>query len=138
MKNRFLLLLLMLVSIATYSQKEELKAAEKAIKSGDFISAKSAVDKAEAMVGSMDDKTKAQFYYLQASTYGALSKTSSAHYDKAAEAYDNLFADEKAAKSTKYTVLAQPELKALVTDVSTKGIASYQSGNYGNAKKRAA
>ncbi len=125
----------MFVSIATYAQKDELKAAEKAIKSGDYITAKASVDKAESMTGSMDDKTKAQFYYLQASTYGALSKTNSAHYEKAAGAYDNLFAVEKAAKSTKYTTLAQPELQALVTDVSTKGIASYQNGNYANAKK---
>jgi tetratricopeptide (TPR) repeat protein len=135
MKKQFLMLLLMFVSIATYAQKDELKAAEKAIKSGDYITAKANVDKLESMLGSMDDKTKAQFYYLQASTYGALSKTSSAHYDKAAEAYDNLFAVEKALKSTKYTTLAQPELQALVTDVSTKGIASYQSGNYASAKK---
>lgn len=135
MKNQFLMLLMMVISLTIYAQKDELKDAEKAIKSSDYASAKTAVDNAEGMLGSMDDKTKAKFYYLQFMAYGGLSKTNSSYYDKTAEAYSNLQTVESNVKGSKYTDLAQPELNNLVSEISAKGIADYQGEKYAAAKK---
>src|SRR5690606_41235501 len=44
----------------SFAQKNELKAAEKAIKSGNYADAKAAINSAEALIASADDKTKAQ------------------------------------------------------------------------------
>ena len=56
-------LLLVASSIATYAQKDELKAAEKAIKKQDYTAAISAITSAESMISSMDVKSKAKFYF---------------------------------------------------------------------------
>ena len=46
-----------LSSIATFAQKDELKAAEKAIKKQDYTAAISAITSAESMISSMDVKS---------------------------------------------------------------------------------
>lgn len=48
-----------------FGQKDEIKAAEKALKSNDFNTAIAAINQAESLIGSADDKTKAKFYYLK-------------------------------------------------------------------------
>ena len=65
MKKYVLFGLALMISAFAIAQKKELKEAEKALKSNDFVSAKSALSAAEAMASSMDDKTKAKFYYLK-------------------------------------------------------------------------
>ena len=65
MKNQFLLLVALFICTATFAQKDELKAAEKAVKKNDYATAAAEVGKAEALIASADDKTKAKFYYLK-------------------------------------------------------------------------
>ena len=65
MKKTFLLLVTFLLCTTTYAQKSELKVAEKALKSNDFAAAAAEIGKAEGLIGSADDKTKAKFYYLK-------------------------------------------------------------------------
>jgi uncharacterized protein YdeI (BOF family) len=64
MKKQIVIALTLLVSSFSFAQKNELKAAEKAIKSGNYADAKAAVNSAESLIASADDKTKAQFYFL--------------------------------------------------------------------------
>ncbi|MGB5263685.1 MAG: tetratricopeptide repeat protein [Lutimonas sp.] len=135
MKKTIMMLVMMMISLATFAQKNELKAADKAIKSSDYASAKTAIEQLEGMVGSMDDKTKANFYYLQFMTYGGLSKTNADYYDKTAQAYSDLVSIESNLKGSKYTDLAATELNTLVSDISAKGIADYQNGDYTKSKK---
>ena len=65
MKNYVIMGLALLIGSFSFAQKKELKEVEKAIKSGDFASAKSVVKSAEGMLSNMDDKTKAKFYFLK-------------------------------------------------------------------------
>ncbi len=134
MKKQVLLLLAFLISITTFAQKAELKAAEKAIKKQDFATAQASIKQAKSLVENADDKTKAKFYYLHAMTCSGLAKTDAKYYSSAASAYNNLFEIEKKMGTTKYTKLAEPSLNTLVTDLSTKGIKSYQAKNYTAAK----
>ncbi len=134
MKKQVLLLLAFLISITTFAQKAELKAAEKAIKKQDFATAQASIQQAKPLVENADDKTKAKFYYLRAMTCSGLAKTDAKYYSSAASAYNNLFEIEKKMGTTKYTKLAEPSLNTLVTDLSTKGIKSYQAKNYTAAK----
>jgi len=68
MKTQFITALFFAVSIFSFSQKKELKAVEKALKSNDFSQAKSMIGQVKPMLSSMDEKTKAKFYYLNAQT----------------------------------------------------------------------
>lgn len=134
MKKQILVLLAFLMSLTTFAQKSELKAAEKAIKKQDYVTAQSSIKAAQPLVENADDKTKAKFYYLHAMTCSGLAKTDPKYYSSAASAYNNLFEVEKKMGSTKYTKLAEPTLNTLVTDLSAKGIKSYQDKNYTTAK----
>jgi len=65
MKKQVVLGLALMIGSFSFAQKKELKAAEKAIKSSNYADAKAAISSAEALMSSMDDKTKAKFYFLK-------------------------------------------------------------------------
>lgn len=65
MKKQVVLGLALMICSFSFAQKKELKDAEKAIKSSNYADAKSAINSAEALLSSMDDKTKAKFYFLK-------------------------------------------------------------------------
>lgn len=136
MKKQILLMVTLFICATTFAQKDELKAAEKAVKKSDFAAAASEVSKAEALIDGADDKTKAKFYYLKGQTYAAMAKTdpSESNYSTAAESFSSLFEVEKKLGSSKYTDQAQPTLSTMIEDVSAKGIKSYQDKNYSAAK----
>ena len=99
MKKQLLLLLVIFIGLSTYAQKDELKAAEKALKIGDVPAAKTAVDKAEGLIANADQKTKAKFYFLKAKTYYDVAKKNPAldakAYDTAAKSFQELLSFEK-------------------------------------------
>lgn len=136
MKKPILLLLTFFISLATFAQKNELKAADKAVKKLDFASAKSSISQAEGLIANADDKLKAKFYFLKGETYAGLSKTepTSENYNTASEAFNALFTLEDKMGSEKYTPLAEPSLNTMIADISAIGIKSYQDKNYKAAK----
>ncbi len=139
MKKQFITLLAIFIGLSTYAQKDEIKAAEKALKSGDIATAKSSVDQAEGLIANADDKIKANFYFVKAKTYYDVAKKNPSldpnAYDIAAKSFQKLISFEKEIGKDKYTEEAQPLLNALVGDVSQKGIKEYQEKNYAAATK---
>lgn len=129
-------LLAIFIGMSTFAQKDELKAIEKALKSGDATAAKTAVDMAE---GKLEDKNKAKFYFLKAKTYYDIAKknpaTASGSYETSAKSFQDLIAYEKETGKAKYTKEAEPMLSALIADVSNKSIKDYQAKDYNSAKK---
>ena len=65
MKKYIVFGLALMISSLSFAQKKEMKTAEKAIKSNNFADAKIAIQSAEALLSSMDAKTKAKFYFLK-------------------------------------------------------------------------
>jgi len=137
MKKTFLLLVTLLMCATTYAQKNEIKAAEKALKSNDFAAAAAEIGKAEGLIASADDKTKARFYYVKVEAYAGMAKTdpSDANYNTASAAFTDLTDLEKQMGSSKYTTLAAPSIDLMISEVSAKGIKSYQDNAYSDAKK---
>jgi len=139
MKKQFLLLLAIFIGLSSYAQKDELKAAEKALKNDDMVAAKSAINQAEGLIANAEAKYKAKFYFLKAKTYYNIAKTNSGSdenaYDVAAKSFQDLLKFEKETGKAKYTKEAEPLLNALVGEVSDKGIKEYQEKDYENAKK---
>ena len=87
MKKQFIVALAVLVTTFSFAQKKELKSAEKAIKDNNFAEAKSILSQVEPMLSSMDDKYKAQYYYLNAE---ALYANGSASNDDVTNALKSL------------------------------------------------
>jgi tetratricopeptide (TPR) repeat protein len=139
MKKQFITLLAIFMGLSMYAQKDQIKDAEKALKSGDVAAAKSSVDQAESLIANADDKIKANFYFVKAKTYYDVAKKNPAldpdAYETAAKTFQKLLSFEKEIGKNKYTDEAQPLLNALVSDVSQKGIKEYQDKNYSAASK---
>ena len=138
MKKTFLLIFTLLLCVTTYAQKDELKAAEKAVKANDYAAAAAAIGQAEGLIGGADEKSQAKFYYLKGETYAGLAKTdpTAENYNTSSAAFNKLFAVEDQMKTKKYTDLASPTLNTMITDISAQGIKSYQDKDYSNAKQQ--
>ncbi|MBT8278693.1 MAG: tetratricopeptide repeat protein [Bacteroidia bacterium] len=101
MKKHVVMGLAMLIGSFTFAQKSEVKAAEKAIKNNDFSGAKSALSTAESMMSSMDDKTKAKFYYLKGQALYANGTGSDSDISEALKSFDMLMqTEEKSGRKT--------------------------------------
>ncbi|WP_435263556.1 tetratricopeptide repeat protein [Tenacibaculum sp. nBUS_03] len=129
MKKQIIALSLGLVSLGTFAQKSELKAAEKAIKKQEFNSAIVSIDAAEKLIANADDKYKAKFYFLKGKAYAAKK-----NYKVAADAFKNLFDFEKQVGKDRYSSDAKPMLDQLIQEVSNKAVNLYNnSKDYKNA-----
>ncbi len=128
-KQRLVLLLLFVVSVTAFSQKDEMKAASKALAKSNFPEAMAQLTKVDAMVDNLDDKTKAKYYFMKAKVYNATGKV-----DDAVQTLQTLIAFEKQIGKPKYTKEAKPLLDNLVKTVREKGIKQYQQGKYDVAK----
>jgi tetratricopeptide (TPR) repeat protein len=119
MKKQILALSIGLMTISSFAQKDELKAAGKALKKDDFKTAKEAILPLESMEETMDSKYKAEYYFIKGQAYAK------SNVEKAAEAYNKLFAYEKEIGKDKYTKEAQPKLNDLIQYVSNQAVTFY-------------
>lgn len=81
----------LLISVATFAQKNQLKAAEKAFKKGNIQEVGSQLNQAESLISGASDAEKAQYYYLRQAVYMDAA-------DKEVEVDKNLVRAAKAAK----------------------------------------
>lgn len=102
MKKQLIILSAFFISMTVFGQKSELKTAEKAIKSNDFATAMSAINQAEGLISSEDQKTKAKYYYLKGL---ALYQNGSpeADIEKVGAAFNQLIEYEKETDKFKYS-----------------------------------
>ncbi|MBU2921287.1 tetratricopeptide repeat protein [Winogradskyella psychrotolerans] len=135
MKKLLTLVLLLIVSSMSFAQKNEIKAIEKALKNSNFGDAKSAVSAAEALIGNMDDKSKAKFYFLKAKALYAEGKGSDKDIDEAIVSLDDLKELESKMGKLKYTKEANEMSLGMVNTFLTKANNAFSSKNYTVAAK---
>ena len=127
MKKQFIVALAIMVATFSFAQKKELKEAEKAIKDNNFAEAKTLLSQVEPMLSSMDDKYKAQYYYLNAE---ALYANGSANNDDVAKALKSLgLVQGEYAEESK--VLKNSMIQSFVK----KGNEAYESKDYSVSSK---
>ena len=120
MKKQLLALSMALLSVGAFAQKDELKAADKAIDKGNFTEAVTAITAAETLMGNMDDKNKAKFYFLKAQAFAGQQ-----NYKVAAKSFQELISFEKEIGRERYSDKAAPMLGQLTQDVSEKALKLY-------------
>lgn len=134
MKKQIVVALALLVSTISFSQKSELKAAEKAIKSGNFADAKSAIQSAESLIANADDKSKAKFYFLKGKALYANGAGSNEDIDKAIESFEMVQTIE-GSDNGKYGSDVK-ELKGLMlNNFLTKANSALQSKDYARSSE---
>lgn len=127
MKKQIIIALAVSLSGFSFAQKKELKEAEKAIKGNNFAEAKAALKQAESLMSSMDEKLKAQYYYVNAQALYAGGAGSVKDIDAALESLDNV----KGAYTSEVAELKQ----TMVNGILTKGNKSYEGKDYSTASK---
>ncbi len=130
MKKQILLLALGMFTVASFAQKNELKAAEKAIKKLDFSAAVAAINSAEGLIANADAKTKSKFYFLKGQAFGGKKE-----YEKAGKAYKDLFDFEKSSGKKRYTDKALPMFSLLKDEVNNKAFQLNDVENFKESSK---
>ncbi len=71
MRKQLILTLALFMAVFSFAQKKELKKLEKAVKNNNYAEAKALVTQLEPVLESMDDKTKAKYYFNKAKAFYA-------------------------------------------------------------------
>ncbi len=128
MKKQIVVALAILVGTFAFAQKKELKTAEKAIKSGNFADAKSALNSAEGLLGAADDKTKAKYYFLMGQAQYANGTGSNEDVAGAVASFDKV-AEIEGPKG-KYSAQIDELKTQMLNNFLTKANAAIQSKDY--------
>lgn len=124
MKSKYLILAsAILMSVATFAQKDQIKAAEKALKGGSSAEAINILNGAEVLLPNASDSEKAQYYFVKGNAYLDLANKKvelGKNLLLAASAYQDLLAAEKSSGKDKYTSQATNS----IIDIKNKLISS--------------
>lgn len=124
MKSKYVLLVTaLLISVATFAQKDQIKAAEKALKGGKSQEAATILMDAESLVAAAPDAEKAQYFFVKGNVLLDLANKkidTDKNLSLAAKAYQELLAVEKSSGKMKYSAQATTS----ITDIKYKLINS--------------
>lgn len=140
MKSKYVLLAsTMLISVATFAQKDQIKAAEKALKAGKSDEAKTILLDAETVIINATEPEKAQYYFVKGNVMLDLANKSidkDNNLSLAAGAFQESIEVEKNSGKSKYT----PEASKSVMDIKYKlineAIADSKTDKYEVAAKK--
>jgi predicted Zn-dependent protease len=134
MKSKYVLLAsALLISVATFAQKDQIKAAEKALKGGNAQEAITILQGAEAASAAAPDTEKAQFCFVKANAFLALAnknEDTDKNLSAAAKAYQDLLAIEKASGKAKYSAQASTSIIDIKYKLITAAIADSKADKH--------
>ncbi|MBC5839399.1 tetratricopeptide repeat protein [Flavobacterium muglaense] len=127
MKSKYVILTsALLISVATFAQKDELKAAEKALKKGESQEAATILKGAESLIANASDAEKAQFFFVKGNTFLDLANKNidaDKNLTVASAAYLDLIAAEKASGKAKYSTEAATSITTIKYKLINSAIA---------------
>ena len=140
MKSKYVILAsALLISVATFAQKDQIKSAEKALKGGDAQGAITILNDAENMVANAKDVEQAQFYSVKANAYLDLANKKieeSKNLSLAAENYKKLIDVEKASGKLKYSTQAAASITEIKGKLINSAIADSQASKHSEGAKK--
>ncbi len=135
MKTKLLFIAVMCCALSGFSQKTELKAADKALKSGDTSSAKASLDGIQGMISGADEKTQAQYFFLRGKTYADLAKKGdNAAFDEAISSFKKVLSIE--GDNGKYADETNQRLAAITADLVNSAVADNGNKEYEKAAEK--
>lgn len=132
MKSKYVLLAsALLISVSNFAQKNEIKAAEKALKSGNAVEARTLLQQAEPLLTAATDAEKAQFLFVKGNIALDLATKNietSKNLSEAAKAFQDLVAAEKATGKSKYTSQATTSISDIKNKLVNSAVESATNG----------
>lgn len=124
-------------SVGAHAQKNEIKAADKALKGGNSAEAVSVLEGAQGTLGAADDRVKAQYYFTLGSAYADQAKKGDGGaFDKAVAAYQKTIEIEKASGKSKYSTEAQNSLTSLSGELVNAAIKDNNEKKFKDAAEK--
>ncbi|MDX1364873.1 tetratricopeptide repeat protein [Arenibacter latericius] len=118
MKTNILILSTMFCSVVGFSQKSEIRTADRALRSGNAAEAKAALESASSLIDGANDKMQAEYYLLKGKAYSELAKKGEADaFDVAIASLRKVGEVEKANGRSKYTSEANEKLAGMTVDL---------------------
>jgi len=140
MKSKYVILAsALLISVATFAQKDQIKSAEKALKSGDAPGAIAILNDAENLVVNAKDVEQAQFYFVKGNAYLELANKKveeSKNLSLAAESYKKLIDVEKTSGKLKYSTQAATSIGDIKGKLINSAIADTQANKHAEGAKK--
>ncbi len=140
MKSKYVILAsALLISVATFAQKDQIKAAEKALKSGNSQEAVTILQGAESLLPNAADADKAQFFFVQGNALLDLANKkvdSDKNLSLASKAYQDLIAVEKASGKEKYSALATNSIINIKYQLINNAIADSKADKHAEGAKK--
>ncbi|WP_422859527.1 tetratricopeptide repeat protein [Flagellimonas sp. S174] len=137
MKTKVLLLIAISFSAFGFSQKTEIKAAEKALKGGDAAAAKTALEGASSLVESADPRLQAQYYAVKGNVYYDLAKKGDASaFQTAIDSYRKVVSVEEASGKQKYTTVATQQMSTMTADLVNAAVADNNNKKFAEAAEK--
>ncbi len=137
MKTKFLFFAALLTSVAVFSQKSEIKEAEKALKNGDAAAAKASLESAAGMIDGADPRVQAQYYFVRGQAYADLARKGDvAAFEEAVSSYKKVVSTEEASGKEKYTQDAQVQMSTIANDLVNAAVDDNKEQKYKEAAEK--
>ncbi|MBF4505634.1 tetratricopeptide repeat protein [Flavobacterium sp. JLP] len=140
MKSKYVILAsALLISVATFAQKDQIKNAEKALKSGDAQGAIAILKDAENLIVNAKDVEQAQYYFVKGNAYLDLANKKveeSKNLSLAAETYKTLIDVEKTSGKQKYSTQAAASITEIKGKLINSAIADTQANKHSEGAKK--
>jgi tetratricopeptide (TPR) repeat protein len=134
MKSKYVILAsALLISVSNFAQKDQIKAAEKALKNGNTTEAVATLKQVEASIGAATDAEKAQYYFVKGNALADLAtkKVEAAkNLSGAAKAYQEVLNVEKTSGKSKYSADAKTALAEMKSQLINAAVDSGTAKNY--------
>ena len=135
MKTKLFFLMTLCFVMVGFSQKAELKAADKALKSGDAASAKASLDGIQGMMAGADEKVQAEYYFMRGKVYADLAnKGDNSAFSEAADSFQKVL-DLKSG-GAKYRDETTQRLAALSADLVNSAVEDNASKKFDEASDK--
>ncbi len=137
MKTKVILLAALSFTMVGFAQKNELKAADKALKAGDSNSAKASLEAASGLVAGADAKVQAQYEFLRGKTYADLAKKGDGSaFEEAVKSYKKVLEIEEKSGKAKYTADTKQQMSAITADLVNSAVADNGNKKFKEAAEK--
>jgi len=140
MKSKYVILAsALLISVATFAQKDQIKAAEKALKGGNSQEAVTILQAAESASATAPDAEKAQFFFVKGNAYLDLANKkvdTDKNLSLAAKAYQDLISVEKASGKMKFSTQAATSITDIKFKLINAAIADSKIDKHADSAKK--
>jgi len=140
MKSKYVILVsTVLISVATFAQKDQIKAAEKALKDGNSQEAATILQSADSLMVNAGDADKAKYFFIKGNTLLDLANKNietDKNLSLSAKAYQDLIDVEKTSGKVKFSTQAATSITEIKYKLVNSAIEDSKTDKFGSSAKK--